>query len=205
MSFRSRFPAVAALLASTGLAAQAPAIEPNPPENDGDDEDQGGGDGGAAAGGAKRIDQAALQRAFERDAGKLVQDERARWNAVLESNEGKANAGMARRLLNKTAMSADEIIETLQDEDAGKPAGQAPQRERVSSARERLRGDRAVDRDTGGAGGSERAATGGRDELEERRERRREMQDRRNARVEGRGARRGGDDREERRGGARTR
>jgi hypothetical protein len=195
-TFASRFPTVARLLSSTGLTSTPPEDEDDAGGDDaGGEEDAGGGsDGGNAQGkNAGRLDaagQVKLQTAFEADAEKLVKAERDRWNAVLVSDEGKANAGMARSLLNKTSMSSEDIIEALA-EDGGKDASsRARETSRsASEGRERLQRSRGVDRDTGGAGGKERQGASKDELLEDARDRRREMQEKRNQGVQ---SRRGG-------------
>lgn len=198
-TFASRFPAVARLLSGAGVIGAAPPVE----EPAGDDNLDGGGDDGddaaaaaaAAAAGAggkgKTVSQSALAAAFEADGKKLVANERERWSKVLESEPGKKNVGTARRLLARTEMGADDIIESLEEDGGESASARSRDRDRsMERGRDRLRGDRGLDRDTGGAGGAERTAGKG-DELEDRRARRREMQESRNGRAEdSRGARR---------------
>lgn len=210
-SFASRFPKVAALLAGSAFSSGGRSA----PADDGDDDDreQGGGAG-------NQVDADALQTAFERDAGALVDAERKRWNDVIGSDEGKANPQGARSLLFRTDMDSAGVIETLKDMAAGKPQRQpegrggrdddnddddresgrrsdtngGDRRRSMRQGRDRLRGSNDVDHDTGGAGGKERG--GGADDLEAGRARRQQRREERNSqtmrsgRVPGRGARR---------------
>lgn len=205
--FASRFPRVAALLASTGLtSAAAPAVA------DEDDEE-------AEASAPKTVDAAKLQTAFEADAGKMVSDERARWAAVLESDEGQANVVGATTLLSDTDMEAEKVKATLKkmgpaakvapkggaadeggegDDDEGADRNGIRGVSGIGKARERLRGSADVDKDTGGGGAGAKGGKGGKDgtgsadAAEAARERREAMQERRNKQAQtggGRGAR----------------
>lgn len=211
--FASRFPKVAALLAATGLSTTGAA--PAAVEEDDDD--------GAEAGAPKGVDAGALQAAFERDADAQVSDERKRWAAVLESDEGQANVTGAVALLSDTDMDADKIGATLkkmgpaakapakrgegdggepgaegEDEERGERRGEGGRERRIGDARERLRGERGVDKRTGG--GAERSGAADLDKLREdraaARKRRNEAAASRSGRSAGRGARpsRGRDD-----------
>lgn len=190
--FASRFPSVARLLASAGIGTAPEAEAPEAPAGDEGDEDAAAAGAGKPGAKGKTVSQDALAAAFEADGEKLVAAERTRWDTVLQHDAGKANIGTARRLLAKTDMSAEDIIESIEEDGGSSASGKARERERsIDRGRDRLRGDRGLDRDTGGAGGAERTAGKG-DELEDRRARRREMQERRNDRSVGggRGARR---------------
>jgi hypothetical protein len=106
MSLAKRFPAVAALLASTGLPRSAAAAHGS--------DDQPASDNNPSA---SAPDEAALQAAFSRDADALISAAVAErdkvWSAVLTSPEGKANMAAACSLIKNSQLRADGIIEEL--------------------------------------------------------------------------------------------
>lgn len=172
-SFRNRFPAVGKLLssASFGLIG-AGAAEP-----DEESEEEEAGDSAAQGNGAGSARQAAaLQAAFEKDGEALVQAEKDRWNAVLSSDEGKANVAGARNMLFKTDMDASDITETLKEMG---PGSQTPPKGNLrEDARNRLNADEDADKDLGGSGDRGGRDAGG----ESASERRKRMQEERNER-----------------------
>ena len=97
MSGRTRFPKLHALL--TGAAPGATSSR----AQDDDRDDRRADDD------APEIDAAAIESAAAQDLSAAVSAERTRWATVLDSEEGQANAGLARHLLSTSDMGATEI------------------------------------------------------------------------------------------------
>lgn len=128
MQERSRFASFRTLMASVGLASVPeasttspsgtvvtpdPAVQPSASSEGGE-----GGEGGEVA----AVTLADAQRGI-RDA---VSAERARWSAVLSSDEGRAHSAHAVSLLSLSSASSDQIVANLKTLPAAAPAPAAP-------------------------------------------------------------------------------
>jgi len=117
-TFRSRFPAVAALLSGASAAA-TPATPPAPPAAENPTPDP--------AANTEAI-EAAIAAETDKIVAESVKGERDRWQAVLSDDVGSANSKVAVSLLSRTDMSAADVLATLKDMT---PAA-APQSNRVT-------------------------------------------------------------------------
>lgn len=176
MNFASKFPTVARLLSGTANvsadeeldpvdppADDPPADDPpadDPPADDPPADDPPSDDASASLAAIPAAERSALQSAFTRDANAQVSAAQQRCIDVFTSEPGTRAPNAAARLLNKTSMSAADIIETLKDTGATSRA----------QDRSRLRGSGAARPDTGQAEEPATATEAARKTAKERRQ-----------------------------------
>jgi len=146
------FSSVRALFAGAPLAAP---VEDDTTAND------DGAQGGAAPAPKAGPTVAQVEQATATEVAAAVTASNARWNTVMTSDAGAASPKAAARLLmaGGGSMSADEVVATLGDMAPAAAANAANAADAANAAqldadRDALASDPAVNKKTGGAGGS---------------------------------------------------